>query len=163
MFLLLVSLLQGQISQSHAADKTTAPQKETAYPATPEGVVENEHRQQYEYNFPGEPYYFLKEAKCTADCGITVNSFTVKKLTQSKDKAKVMIEFDVVGTFCPGYIGEKEDDGNTLTKTKAGENEFDIFKTTGGKFDKGVIFYDLVRKKDKWKIVPKRPLIYKLT
>lgn len=154
--LLLVVLVQGQIGQLYAADKIETPHKETAYPATPEGVVENEHRRQYEYNFPGEPSYFLEEAKCEADCGIIVKSFAVKKLTQSKDKAKVMIEFDVVGTFCPGYIGEKEDNGNTLTKIKADDyHGFDVFKRTGGKFDKGVIFYELARKGDKWKIVPK--------
>jgi hypothetical protein len=38
--LLLFVSLQGQWSQLYAADKTQAPQKETAYPATPEGVVE---------------------------------------------------------------------------------------------------------------------------
>lgn len=155
--LLLFILLQGQIRQLYAADAQPTQKDTIAYPATPEGVVEDEHRRQYEYNFPGEPYYFLEEAKCTADYEIIVNSFAVKKLTQSKDKARVMIEFDVVGTFSPGYIGEKEDFGDTLTKTEAGVyNEFDIFKKTGGRFDKGVIFYDLVRKKDKWKIVPKR-------
>jgi hypothetical protein len=155
--LLLFVSLHGQWSQLYATDKTEAPQKETAYPATPEGVVEAEHRRQYEYNFPSEPYYFLEEEKCEADCGITVKSFAVKKLSLSKDKARVMVEFEVVGTFCPGYIGEKEDNGNTLTKTKSGEyHGFDIFKRTGSKFDKGVIFYDLVRKDGKWMIVPKR-------
>lgn len=117
-FLSLFLFLPGQICQSQAAGKAHLPKEKNEYPATPEGVVENEHRQQYECNFPGE-LYFLEEAKCMADCGIIVNSFVVKKITQSEEKARVMVEFDVVGTFHPGFITQKEDDGNTLTKTKA--------------------------------------------
>lgn len=162
-FLSLFISLQGQICQLDAAGKAHPTNKENEYPATPEEVVENEHKKQYDCNFPGE-LYFLEEAKCMADCGIIVNAFAVKKITQSEDKARVMVEFDVVGTFAAGYISEKEDKGNTLTKTRAGEcNEFDVFKTTNGKFDYGVIYYDLVRKKGKWKIVPKWkgcPVIY---
>lgn len=154
-FLSLFLLLQGQICQLDAAGKAHPTNKENEYPSTPEEVVENEHKKQYDCNFPGE-LYFLEEAKCMADCGIIVNAFAVKKITQSEDKASVMVEFDVVGTFAAGYISHKEDKGNTLTKTRAGEcNEFDVFKTTNGKFDYGVIYYDLVKKKGKWKIVPK--------
>jgi len=154
-FLSLFLFLQGQICQSQAAGKAHQTKEENEYPATPEGVVENEHKKQYDFNFPGESY-FLEESECMADCGIIVNAFAVKKITQSEDKARVMVEFDVVGTFHPGFTNQKEDNGKTLTKTKAGEcNEFDIFETTNGKFDYGVIYYDLVRKKGKWKIVPK--------
>lgn len=148
-------LLQVNINQLYAGDILPS-EEEAEYPATPEGVVGSEHKQQYEYKFLKKSSYFLKEAKCEADCGIIVKSFTVKTISQSKDKAKVMIKFDVIGTFNSGYISEKKDNGNTLTKTKLGEcNEFDIFNTTDSNFDYGVIYYDLVRKKDKWKIVHK--------
>jgi hypothetical protein len=154
-FLSLFLFLQGQIWQLDAAGKAHPTNKENEYPATPEGVVENEHRKQYECNFPGESY-FLEESECMADYGIVVSSFAVKKLIQSESRARIMVEFDVVGTFHPGFITQKEDDGNTLTKTKSdGYHGFDVFKTKDGKYDYGVIYYDLVRKKDKWKIVPK--------
>jgi len=143
--LLLLVMPYGQVNKLYA--EVIQPKEETvAYPSTPEGVVEDEHKKQYDRNFQGKPYYFLREAYCQSDYGIIVNSFTVKKLTQSDDKAGVIVGFDVVGTIRLGYVTEKEDDGQTLRKIKADEcNDFDIFKTTGGEFDYGVIYYDLAR------------------
>jgi len=152
--LILFVMLQGQVNKLYAEAIQPA-EKTTVYPSTPEAVVENEHKNQYDRNFKGKPYYFLRESYCEADCGIIVNSYTVKKLTQSDDKARIMVEFDVVGTFSLGYVTEKDDHGYTLEKTKADEcNDFDLFKTTSGEFDYGVIYYDLVREEGKWKIVP---------
>ncbi|MBN2653554.1 MAG: hypothetical protein JXR79_00360 [Nitrospirae bacterium] len=149
-----ITILKSDLCRSYASDVQS--QIKNVYPATPESVIENEHKNQYEYNFQNKSNYFLEEAKCEADCVIVVQSFFIKKIAQSEEKAKVKIEFNVVGTFCPGYIGEKEDNGNTLTKTNAGEyNEFDIFTKSNNKFDKGIIIYDLIKEKNKWKIVPK--------
>jgi hypothetical protein len=156
--LILISFMQqGQLNKLYAGTIKNKAEDISQYPATPEEVVEKEHRIQYEATFPGKQSYFLRDVKCEADYRITVKSFTVKKLIQSKNKAKVMVEFEVVGIFSGGYISEKKDNGNTLTKIKASEcDDFDIFRTTGGKFDYGVIYYNLVKKDDKWKIVPKR-------
>lgn len=149
-----ITILQSDLCRSYASDVQS--QIENEYPATPESVIENEHKNQYEYNFQNKSNYFLEEAKCEADCVIVVQSFFIRKIAQSEEKAKVKVEFNVVGTFCPGYISEKKDSGNTLTKTNVGEyNEFDIFKKSNNKFDKGTIIYDLIKEKNKWKIVPK--------
>lgn len=118
--LLLLFLLQGQLNQLYAADKTQATQKETVYPATPEGVVEVFCIEDFNGN-----YTWKRIQRYTTwldgpgwDTVVVVKSFKIVGTKQQLRNAEVKVMYKTIGELVahPWILHEKIEDKIAIFK-----------------------------------------------
>lgn len=140
--LLLFVSLQGQLRQSYAADKTKAPQKETAYPATPEGVVRayvNEDIRGCGHG-PITPSVDVLLQYVSGDLGPgcfdnveVVSSYKITDVKQNTKSAKVTVKYNIIGNFSYD-LGDDSGYGFTPKKEKVETVVFELIKDNFGKW-----------------------------
>jgi hypothetical protein len=158
--LLLFVSLQGQISQLYAAEADLKQKTATAYPETPEGVVEafvkvcledvilpKEELLGYYVNQDYEKSKYFIEETPGWDCFDVGTGYEIKEVKKGKKKASVKVLYKRLGRLCDDYYIRGTKKPRTRAKEQEEYNHL-LYMTN----DTEEVRYSLVREKDVWLI-----------